>query len=149
MNEIEVRRLRQQIKLLQRRLRRETRPPGRISRTALQILLALRRLPAGSPPGLIAQELQMSSPNVAAALRELDEAGLIERRRDNTDRRRVLVFPTVDGSDLLSTTQDERDSWLARAIEAQLNHEQQRQLVHAGDLLARLAEFEPERSANH
>ncbi|HEY1855658.1 MAG TPA: MarR family transcriptional regulator [Solirubrobacterales bacterium] len=142
MNESEVRRLRQQIKLLQRRLRRETLPGSGISRSAMQVLAALDRLDPGAQPGRLGEELQMTSSNVAAALRELEATRLVVRRRDEADGRRVLVHLTRSGRALLASTRSERDSWLGKAVEGTLSEREQRQLLRAGELIGRLAEFE-------
>jgi DNA-binding MarR family transcriptional regulator len=138
----DVRRLRTQLKLLQRRLRREPVPARAVSRTAMQALAALSRLPAGAGPRQLGEELQMTSSNIAATLRELEAAGCITRRRDDADARRVLVHSTKRGSALVAAIRSERDTWLGGAIEALLDAEETRTLLAAGDLIQRLAEYE-------
>jgi DNA-binding MarR family transcriptional regulator len=138
----EVRRFRTQMKLLQRRLRQEAQPVQGVSRTALQVLGALVRLPEGAQPGQLGQELSMTSSNVAAALRELETAGLVHRRRDEADARRVLVFVTGPGHALLADVRSEKQTWLGRATTALLDQDEQRLLLAAGALMQRLAEFE-------
>lgn len=130
------------MKLLQRRLRHEVRPVHGVSRTALQVLAAVVRLPEGPQPRLIAEELQMTSSNVAAALRELEAAGFVRRRKDVTDARRVLVLATEPGRAEVADVRHERDTWLGRAMEALLDPEEQRALLAAGALMQRLAEFD-------
>jgi len=130
------------MKLLQRRLRQEAQPVQGVSRTALQVLSALVRLPEGAQPGQLGQELSMTSSNVAAALRELEAAGLVHRRRDETDARRVLVFVTGPGRALLADVRSEKQTWLGRATTALLDQDEQRLLLAAGALMQRLAEFE-------
>ncbi|QMU69489.1 MarR family winged helix-turn-helix transcriptional regulator [Streptacidiphilus sp. P02-A3a] len=142
MDDDEVRGFRTQMKLLQQRLRQEALPVQGITRTALQVLAALVRLPEGSQPGQVAQELRMTSSNVAAALRELEAAGYLRRRRDEADARRVLVFVTEPGRALLADVRGERDTWLGRATAALLDQDEQRLLLAAGALMQRLAEFE-------
>ena len=130
------------MKLLQRRLRREAPTVRGASRTAMQVLGAVTRLPEGVQPGRIAQEERMTSSNVAAALRELETAALVHRRRDEADARRVLVFVTGPGRALLADVRSEKQTWLGRATTALLDQDEQRLLLAAGALMQRLAEFE-------
>jgi DNA-binding MarR family transcriptional regulator len=144
MRDAEVREFRAQMRLLQRRLRRESLVVPGVSRSAFQVLGALTRLPEGSQPRQVADEQRMTSSNVAAALRELEEAGLIRRQRDDPDdARRVRVFVTKLGTDAIADFRNERDTWLGRAVEAVLSEDEQRALLAAGQLLQRLAEYEP------
>ena len=108
----------------------------------MQVLGAIARLPEGSQPHVVAHELQMTSSNVAAALRELEAGGFISRERDLADARRVLVHVTESGNALVAGTRSERDTWLGRAIEALLDDEDQRLLLAAGHLMQRLAQYE-------
>jgi DNA-binding MarR family transcriptional regulator len=138
----EVTTFRAQIKLLQRRLRTEVPPAPGLSRTLLLVLRTIERLGDQAQPSQVAADLQMTSSNVAAALRELVEAGLVVRERDATDARKVQLSVTVGGSELLSDLRAERDSWLGRAVEALLDEREQQQLLQAGALLERLARYE-------
>jgi DNA-binding MarR family transcriptional regulator len=149
MDDDEVRRFRTQMKLLQRRLRRESPPVPGASRTAVQVLGAVTRLPEGVQPGQIAREERMTSSNVAAALRELEQGGFVLRRRDEADARRVLVFVTAPGHALLAEVRGERDSWLGRAMAELLDPDERRALLAAGALMQRLAAFDqrPARAA--
>jgi DNA-binding MarR family transcriptional regulator len=142
MNEGEVRRFRRQVKLMYWRLRRETPPLAGLSRTEQSVLAALVRLPEGSGPRQVAEELWMTSSNVAAALRELEGRGFIVRRRDPGDARRVLIEVTASGAELVAAARSERDSWFGRAIESTLDPAERRQLLAAGELFERLAEFD-------
>jgi DNA-binding MarR family transcriptional regulator len=142
MRDDEITRLRRQMKLLQRRLRREVPSVARVSPTAVRVLGEALRDPDPAQPGRIAESLAMSSSNVAAALRELEEAGLISRRRDEADARRVLIHVTTRGREAVSEVRRERATWLGRAIENLLDEREQRILAEAGDLLERLAAFE-------
>ncbi|SEG91676.1 transcriptional regulator, MarR family [Actinacidiphila yanglinensis] len=142
MEDREVLRLRGQMRQLQRRLRREGGPTHGVSRTARQVLAAADRMPDAQPRRL-AGELQMTSSNVAAALRELEAAGFVSRSRDVADARRVLVSVTPAGRAAVAGTRSERDTWLGRAVEALLDPEEQQVLIAAGTLLERLAGFEP------
>jgi DNA-binding MarR family transcriptional regulator len=146
MDDSQVRTFREQLKLLQRRLRREPLPVAGLSGTAWRVLAAINRLEDGPLPGQVADELQMTSSNVAAALRELDVGGFIRRERDAADARRVRLFVTDDGAAVVAQVRSERDTWLGRAVESLLDDEEQRLLVRAGAVMERLAAFEPEAS---
>jgi DNA-binding MarR family transcriptional regulator len=142
--DVEVREFRAQIRLLQRRLRLESLVVPGVSRSAFQVLGALTRLPGGSQPRQVADELRMTSSNVAAALRELEGAEFIRRQRDDPeDARRVRVFVTESGAAAVADFRHERDTWLGRAVEAVLSDDEQRALLAAGQLLQRVAEYEP------
>ena len=147
MKDEEVREFRGQLKLLQRRLRSEFFPVPGLSRTALHVLYAVGRVPTGAQPRLVAEELTMTSSNVAAALRELEAAELIVRQKDPTDARRVHLSVTARGSAVMSDLRSERDTWLGRAVEAVLSPDEQQVLMAAGQLLQRLAEYEQDVSA--
>lgn len=131
-----------QVKALQRRLRQEVPPLQGLSRSALQVLAAVSRRP-GTTPREVAAELQMTSSNVAAALREVEGGGFLERRKDPVDARRARLSLTVAGSDAVARMRNERDTWLGRAVDAVLTADEQRTLAEAGRLMERLALFEP------
>jgi len=80
--EDEVDRLRNQVKALYRRMRREQPAIEGMSITELQVLTTAARSRTAMRPGQLGDELQMTSPNVAAALRSLEKMGMVSRRRD-------------------------------------------------------------------
>lgn len=130
-----------QVKALQRRLRQEVPPQRGLSRSALQVLAAVARAP-GASPGEVATELQMTSSNVAAALREVEAAGFVERRKHPEDARRVRLTATGPGAEVVAAIRNERDTWLGRAVDAVLTEPEQRVLVEAGRLMERLASYQ-------
>jgi DNA-binding MarR family transcriptional regulator len=107
-------------------------------------LLALDRVVAGPPmttSDLAAAEF-VRPQSMAATLAPLEEAGLVTRRRDPDDRRRLFVVPTDAGRDLLRSVQEQRDEWLARAIENELDDEELAALPALVRLLDRLTDSE-------
>jgi DNA-binding MarR family transcriptional regulator len=142
MRDEDIERVRNQMKLLQRRLRREALPVGGLSLTATRVLGAAARGGGSAQPGELAEQLQMTSSNVAAALRELEGAGMVTRAADALDRRRVLIVLTERGRSVVAESRRERDSWLGRAIEARLDAEEQELLRAAGELMQRLADYD-------
>lgn len=51
-------------------------------------------------PGDISREMDVSSARIAAALNKMESKGLITRRIDTADRRKILVEITREGRDL-------------------------------------------------
>jgi DNA-binding MarR family transcriptional regulator len=144
----DISRFRDQMRVLQRRLRREVLPAHGLSRTALQVLNAAARLSPDAQPRWLADELTMTSSNVAAALRELEEQGCVHRRKNADDARRVLISITARGSGVVTDLRRERDTWLGSAVEAVLSTAEQQTLLAAGELLQRLAEYQQPASSD-
>lgn len=136
-----VHRLRTQVAALHQRIRREAPTVDGLPRPALTVLAAAVRR-SGLTPRDVAEELHMTSSNVAASLRELESAGFVERGRDPDDGRRVLLTPTAAGRRVVAELFDERETWLGRAVATCLDDDEQDLLRRAGDLLERLAAFE-------
>jgi DNA-binding MarR family transcriptional regulator len=68
-----------------------------------QLLLAIQGLPDGHEPtiGELAERLQLQHHSADELVDRAEKRGLVQRRRAQTDRRRVLVTLTPDGSALL------------------------------------------------
>jgi DNA-binding MarR family transcriptional regulator len=143
MDKGDVRRLRGQIKALERRLRRELQGVGELPVTSLQVLGAVERSGVAMTPGELTSELQMTTSNVAASLRPLEAAGAVRRRRDPDDGRRVFVEATDAGRDLVADYRRGRDAWFWQTVEAVLTEGEQRLLLQAGELMQRLADHVP------
>ena len=129
------------MRMFGRRLRHELPPVRGVSRSAVQVLRVVSRTDEPSP-GDVADRLRMTSSNVAAALRELESAGLVARGRDPQDGRRGRLSLTSTGTEAMACLHAERDTWLGRAIEATLSERELATLLAAGDLMQRLAEYE-------
>jgi DNA-binding MarR family transcriptional regulator len=71
---------------------------------------------------------------------DLEGDGLILRRADPTDGRRMLVELTERGRQTLEEDRRHREGWLARAIAEDLSAAEQQVLTQALVLLRRLAE---------
>jgi DNA-binding MarR family transcriptional regulator len=71
---------------------------------------------------------------------DLEADGLIARRADPDDGRRMLVELTEQGRQTLEADRRQREGWLARAIAEDLSVQEQRVLMQALGLLRRLAE---------
>ena len=78
--------------------------------------------------------------SMAQTVCDLEALGLIARRPDPSDGRRVLVELTESGRETLSEDRRKREGWLARAITEDLSGEEQEVLRRAVTLLRRLAD---------
>jgi DNA-binding MarR family transcriptional regulator len=77
--------------------------------------------------------------SMAQTLAELETAGLIARRPDAGDRRRIQIELTDLGRERVLEGRGRREDWLAAAIAAELTSEEQRTLLAAVPLLQRLS----------
>ncbi|MBN9108317.1 MAG: MarR family transcriptional regulator [Pseudonocardia sp.] len=128
------------IQRLRARIRAEA--GGRSSPWSRTQLLALDRVITGPP--MTTSDLAVAEyvrpQSMAATLAPLEEGGLITRRRDPQDGRRVLLLPTDRGRELLRSVQEQQDSWLAAAIGAELDDEDLASLTDLVRLLDRLTD---------
>ena len=77
--------------------------------------------------------------SMAQTLTELENAGLITRRPDPGDRRRIRIELTEEGRERVLEGRGRREDWLAAAIAVELSPEEQQALLAAIPLLHRLA----------
>ena len=130
--------LRVSIGLLLRRLR-QVQVEGELT---LPESSALVRLDRGGPatPGELAKLEQISPQSMGATLAALEARGLVERRPDPRDGRRVVLSVTKAGRDVLLDKRNARAEQLARALAAGFTPAELRQLMAAVPLLERLAQ---------
>jgi DNA-binding MarR family transcriptional regulator len=96
---------------LSRELRQETEQLGVTSRQ-VTLLWLIRGNPGMSLRELAAEE-RISAPALSGHVDRLEKAGLLERARDATDRRRVGLALTYEGERLLKRVRARRTTWLA------------------------------------
>ena len=130
--------LRVSIGLLLRRLR-QVQVKGELS---LPESSALVRLARGGPttPGELAKLEQISPQSMGATLAALEARGLVERRPDPRDGRRVVLSATEAGRAVLLDRRNERTGQLAQALSAGFTPAELSQLMAAAPLLERLAQ---------
>ncbi len=130
--------LRVSIGLLLRRLR-QVQVEGELS---LPESSALVRLDRGGPttPGELAKLEQISPQSMGATLAALEARGLVERREDPRDGRRVVLSATEAGRAVLADRRNERTRQLAQALSAGFTPAELSQLMAAAPLLERLAQ---------
>lgn len=96
---------------LNRRLRKELGPLG-ITGGQAALLWAIRSNP-GIGVGGLAEREGVSAPAMSAYVDRLEAAGLVGRRRSESDRRRVEFELTDEGVRILRSARSRRTAWLA------------------------------------
>jgi DNA-binding MarR family transcriptional regulator len=105
----------------------------------------LRRLGHGPmSPGQLGRDLRLSPTSMTRILDRLEERGLVERRRDAQDRRRVLVSPLEAADRLLGETPLLEDSDIRRAVERLDPNRRQAITGALRDLVKEVRELEPD-----
>ena len=127
--------LRETLGRVVRRLRAE--PGPSVGRLAV-----LGRLDRGGPSSIsdLAARERMRPQSMAQTVQELEAAGLVSRRPDPADRRRVFIELTAAGVDLLQTTRARRETWLTEILERELDPGERAVLQQALILLSRIAD---------
>jgi DNA-binding MarR family transcriptional regulator len=130
--------LRVSIGLLLRRLR-QTQAEGELT---LPESSALARLDRGGPAtaSALAKLEQISPQSMGATLGALEARGLVERRPDPADGRRVVLSVTGAGRDVLRDKRNARTQRLAKALSSGFTPGELRLLMAAAPLLERLAQ---------
>ena len=103
---------------------------------------ALARLDRGGPAtaSALARLEQISPQSIGATLSALEARGLVERRPDPGDGRRVVLSVTDGGLQVLRDRRSARTEQLARALSAGFTRAELRQLMAAAPLIERLAQ---------
>jgi DNA-binding MarR family transcriptional regulator len=81
-----------------------------------RLLLTLNRAP-GENQGYYAEQLEVEPITLCRMVDRLEEAGLIERRRDPADRRAWQLHPTAKAKEMVETLQRLTDSLLEDMLE--------------------------------
>ena len=103
---------------------------------------ALARLNRGGPTtaGALARLEQISPQSMGATLAGLEARGLVERRPDPADGRRIVLSLSAAGQRMLSDRRSARTRQLAAALAAGFTGTELGQLMTAAPLLERLAD---------
>ncbi len=125
------------IGLLVRRLRQVPDDAG----LTLPETSALSRLDRGGPAtsSALAKQEQISPQSMGATLSGLEERGLVERRPDPDDGRRVVLSITAEGMAVLGSRRAARTETLAAALADGFTPVELQQLLVAAPLIERLA----------
>jgi DNA-binding MarR family transcriptional regulator len=126
------------IGLLRRQLR-QTQSDGELTGPETA---ALARLDRGGPAtaSALARLEQISPQSMGATLAALESRGLLHRRPDPADGRRVVLSVTDAGLQVLRNRRSARTEQLARALSAGFTSAELRQLMAAAPLIERLAQ---------
>jgi DNA-binding MarR family transcriptional regulator len=102
---------------------------------------ALARLDRGGPTtsSALARLEQISPQSMGATLAALEARGLVERRCDPQDGRRVLISLSAAGLQALRDKRNARTEQLAKALSAGFTEAELEQLMAAVPLIERLA----------
>jgi DNA-binding MarR family transcriptional regulator len=133
-------RLRPVVVRLSRRLRQEA--GAGLSPTQGAALGTIDRHGPLTPSELATRE-RIQRPTATRVLTRLEEAGLIARTADPTDRRSSLVSTTPAGTELLASVRDRKDAYLAKRLD-RLSPEDLAALDRAAGILERMLEEAPE-----
>ena len=90
----------------------------------------------------LAERERMRPQSMAQTVKDLETAGLVVRRGDPSDARRLLLSLTPAGRKALSADRSRREDWLSEAIDSQLSAREQATLARSVELLRRLADRE-------
>ena len=103
---------------------------------------ALSRLERGGPTtsSELARQEQITAQAMGATLSALQARGLVERRADPDDGRRVVLSATDAGRQALKDKRDARTDQLAQALSSSFTRAELEQLAAAAPLLERLAQ---------
>jgi DNA-binding MarR family transcriptional regulator len=105
-------------------------------------LLALSRLDRvrSATTSALARAEQITPQAMGATVAALEERGLVERRPDDRDGRRVLVSMTEAGGHALEERRDARTEQMARVLANRFTRAELKALMTAAPLLERLGE---------
>jgi DNA-binding MarR family transcriptional regulator len=122
-------------------LRRQLRQSQGEGEMTLPETSALALLDRGGPttPSALAKIEQISPQSMGATLAALETRGLVERRADPADGRRVVISITEAGAAALRIRRTARTEKLAQALSAGFTNLELSQLMTAAPLIERLA----------
>lgn len=105
-------------------------------------LLALSRLDRvrSATTSDLARAEQITPQAMGATLAVMEERGLVERRPDPFDGRRVLMSMTKDGEQALRSRRDARTEQMARVLANRFTRAEMKALMAAAPLIERLGE---------
>lgn len=141
MDETEIAEFRLAVGRVARRLRAlysEAKDDGDISFSELGILVRLCRDGPASPTGLAGEE-GITAQAISLTLRSLLDRGLVDRVRDDLDRRRVTVSATQRGRDALLRRERAVLGRLTDVIEKELTDRQKAAVPATTDVLNAIA----------
>jgi DNA-binding MarR family transcriptional regulator len=131
-----ARELRVLISRLRRRLKEVDSAPGLLTPSQLSVLSRLDEGPSTLSQLAAAERVRPQS--MAATLAALDEGGWIQRRPDPADGRRQQISLTGATRELVDGSRQNREEWLARALQDRYTDAERDTVTEALTLLERL-----------
>jgi DNA-binding MarR family transcriptional regulator len=135
---LDTTRLASELRMVLGHLMRRLRAEHRFSLSQGAVLGRLDREGTKSIGDLALAE-RVRPPSMTQTISDLEADGLIARRADPADGRRILVDLTDQGLQTLEEDRRQREGWLARAIADDLSKGEQQVLARALGLLRRLS----------
>lgn len=132
------RELRSVVNRLRRRMR-ELHSPEDVAAGVLSVLLRVEKEGAATAATLAAAE-RIRPQSMGAKIAALEEQGLIVRRPDPTDGRRLLVDLTAAGHRRVDGDRAARAEWLAKAFQDRYSDDERARMLDAIALFERLLE---------
>jgi len=129
--------LRVVVSRLKRRLREQA-DVGDLTSSQKSVLLHLER-EGPATVTVLARAQNMRPQSMGAIVSTLQEAGLVEGAPHPSDGRQTILSLTPACRDIITAGRAARQDWLFRAIQTNLDREEQQQLADAIELLKRLA----------
>ena len=129
--------LRISVMRLRRRLANERHPDNDLSMNAMAVLGALHR-GGDQTVGELATHERVQPPSMTRTVKCLVEAGLVDRRGDANDGRRVVCSLSEAGRATVLADRRRRDEWLAQRLH-ELSREERDVLRRAAPILESLA----------
>jgi DNA-binding MarR family transcriptional regulator len=136
---VDTTRLASELRIVLGQLMRRLRAEHRFSLSQGAVLGRLDREGTRSIGDLAVAE-RVRPQSMTQTISDLEAEGLIARRADPADGRRILVELTEEGRRTLAADRRQREGWLAHAIAEDLSTQEQQVLMQAVVLLRRLAE---------
>lgn len=121
-----------------RRLR-QAHAVGELTLSEISVLARLDRDGAASP-GVLAEEERVRPQAMGSTLAALEQRGLVGRRPDAVDGRRIVMSVTAAGSKVLRDRRSESTHRIAQALSEEFTAAERRQLSAVLPLLDRLAQ---------
>jgi DNA-binding MarR family transcriptional regulator len=135
---VDLPRVASELRVVLGQLMRRLRAEHRFSLAHGTVLGRLDREGARSTSDLAGSE-RVRPQSMAQTVSELEADGLVSRRPDPADGRRVLLELTAKGREALEADRRRRDGWLAQTIAESFSEDEQQTLARAVPLLTRLA----------
>lgn len=133
--------LRTVVTRLVKKLRRESVTGQQLSLTERSTLALLLQHGSLLPSELASME-KITNQSMSQVLAHLLERGFIIRTNSETDKRKVMISLTETGEKMILQVRSERDEWLAKAIAATCDIEDQEIIKRALKPLTKIVDFE-------